>query len=280
MDTKLKEISEHILSLSSEVSDRLVRGFWLLEKTESTSGRQDMATSLDHEIGVYLTEELTKKFGDDIRIDSEEAEERTGTGRYVVRIDPLDGTKNAISGIDMIATVVALSVDGVTQFGLIINPFSKKVYHAIKSHGAYLNNKRIHVNNESIKDNFVIHEQPTSKLFKNDTALYSKHEQIQNKLMKVAYRLRNIGLGSLSIGWVSEGAATAHVDFSGTTKLYDIEAAVLIAREAGAVIGTIDGKLIDTVTFSLDSDKKYINENLLIANPKAFAEITKIALED
>lgn len=273
---KVHLISEYLLSLSPHISRMVRDGFWEVSRSENTAGRQDTATALDHRVGKFVGQQLIEQFGEDVRIDSEEREERMGEGRYVVRIDPLDGTKHAISGIALVTSLISLSVDNDTQFSLLIHPFTDKIYHAYRDSGAFMNGHRINVSDQSIYENFVIHEQPTSSLFKQDPAIFAQSESHLHLLMAHAYRLRNVGNASISIGWVAEGAATAYVDLSGTTKLYDIEAALLLAREAGAVIGDFEGGRITRLKYAPQDEKKVIQNKLLIANPRAFREIVSL----
>lgn len=277
---EVTRISAYLLSISGEISRMVREGFWDVAMSERTAGRQDMATNLDHKIGQFVSARLMEQFDGLIRFDSEEAEERRGDGPYVVRIDPLDGTKHAISGIALVTSLISVSVDERTVFALMIHPFTDKVYSATIGKGAYVNGHQIHVSDQSIYDNFVIHEQPTSSLFQKNPSLFAHNEAHLHALMTRAYRLRNVGNASISVGWVAEGAATAYVDLSGTTKLYDIEAAILIAREAGAVVGDFEGNSIEKVNYATDDDRKVVSEHLLIANPKAYAEIVTLFEEN
>lgn len=272
---QIDEMGDFILSFSPKIIQMLKDGYWSIAQTEQIDGRPDVSTNLDHEIGEFIGSAILEKWPD-VGIDTEEVEERRIGHDITVRIDPLDGSKNALSGIDLIATTLSVNYQNEPYFGLVINPFSEKVYHAFKGRGAFLNKKRIHVNNAPISESFVMHEQPLAKMHRENPHQFDGYVKNLDALMKVSYRLRNVGLACVSVGWVAEGAACAFVDFSGSTKLYDIEASILIAREAGAVIGTFDGKVIDTLTYNPASEKKHISENLIIANPKAFAEITAL----
>lgn len=276
---ELSRITRAIIDMSGDVSALVRREFRTIARSEETAGRQDMATRLDHEVGKYIGDRLLREFGDIVYIDSEEPEERKGSGKYVVRLDPLDGTKHVISGIALVSTLVSVSVDAMTEFALMIHPFTDKIYTATRGKGASMNGHPIRVNDQSIYDNFVIHEQPTSSLFRDNPSLFAKKEAYLHLLMSRAYRLRNVGNGSISVGWVAEGAATSYVDLSGTTKLYDIEAALLIAQEAGAVVGDCHGRIIDRASYQRGDDRKVINEDLLIANPRAFKEIVDLFME-
>lgn len=250
----IEELINHLLLLAPRIANELVDGYWKSARTLTKNTREDITMELDHKIGRLVGRSIHRRFPK-VQIDSEEAEERIGTGEVIVRLDPLDGSKHLVNGIDLISSSISISKKGKVLFGLVISPFSHKIYHAIKGKGSYLNGKKIQVNRESFTQSFIMHEEPTSKLFKQNPSLFKKYAKRLDKLMATGFRLRNVGLAPLSICWVAEGAACAYVDFSGTTKSYDTEAPSLIAREAGALID---------------------HKGLIVANPVAYTEIINL----
>lgn len=279
---KIEKLSKFILKLAPEVSRRMRSGCRDIKKIPRNK-RQDTTTLFDHQIGAYWAKNILKEF-DDIRIDSEEKEDRVGKGQIIVRIDPIDGSKHALCGIDLIASAISITYEKEVVFGLIINPFSEKFYWAYKNRGAFLNGKKIKVSREGIETSFVMREDPTSKLFHDNVEEYYRRVKISEAIMRNSFRSRNIGLATLSLCWVAEGAASAYLGMSGTTKLYDIEAAMLITEEAGARACDLDGNLIVSKSLTLLSkkggSKRHLNTGIIVANPEAFDQINKILRRD
>lgn len=275
---KIDQLSKFILRLAPEVSQKIKDSCLSIKKIPRNK-RQDRTISLDHQIGAYWAKKILKEF-DSVRIDSEEREDRSGKGEIIVRIDPVDGSKHALCGIDLVASAISVTYGREVMFGLVINPFSGKFYWAHKDCGAFLNGKKIKVNQEEIETSFVMREDPTSRLFHDNAGEFHKRVRISEVIMKNSFRSRNIGLASLSVCWVAEGAASAYLGLSGTTKLYDIEAALLIAEEAGARACDLDGNLIKSSFLARLSErggtKKHLDLGIVIANPKAFGQINKI----
>lgn len=275
---KIEKLSKFILELAPEASRRMKDGCRNIKKIPR-SKRQDTTTFLDHQIGAYWAKNILKEFND-VRIDSEEEKERMGAGEIIIRIDPVDGSKHALCGIDLIAGAISITYKEEVMFGLVINPFSEKFYWAYKNRGAFLNGKKIKVNQERIETSFVMREDPTSKLFRDNAGEFHKRVRVSEAIMKNSFRSRNIGLSSLSVCWVAEGAASAYLDMSGTTKLYDIEAALLIAEEAGAKACDLAGNPIMSSFLARLSKKggtkKHLDKSIIVAGPKAFNQINKL----
>jgi len=285
-DQIYKQIAQDILNLAPRIIKDLNSGFIQTKVDRLThtviqtvnTGVQDIVTDLDHNICKMYIEQIYSKYSKYLRIDSEEEDERMGTGDIVLRFDPIDGSKHFVTGVTEIASAVALSLNHQPVFAMVIDPFANHIYHAFKNGGAFLNGIRIVVNDKGISDDlsFLMYEAPNSKIFNIDSTRYTLHSQQLDLISQKAYRLRNKGLSSTSICLVADGSACAYIDFSASTKLYDVEAAILIAQEAGAIIITTKGEEIEQVQFDPNSDKKEILGNLVIANPKASKEITKL----
>jgi len=275
---KIDQLSKFILGLAPEVSRKIKNSCWNIKKVYRHK-HQDRTIPLDHQIGAYWAKKILKEFNG-VRIDSEESEDRSGKGEIIVRIDPVDGSKHALCGIDLVASAISVTYKGEVVFGLVINPFSEKFYWAYKNRGAFLNGKRIKVNQEGIETSFVMREDPTSKLFRDDAEEFRKCVKVSEIIMKNSFRSRNIGVGSLSVCWVAEGAASAYLGLSGTTKLYDIEAAVLIAEESGAKTCDLQGNPITSSSLAQLSkkggSKKHLDRGVIVAGPKAFNQISKL----
>lgn len=288
MDDVIKKASEDILKLAPQIQEELINGFRSLKSGNQISyesegaNPQDITTELDHKIGILYINEIYKKYQNYLRLDSEEESERVGNGPVTLRIDPLDGTKHFFKGIPMIASTATLVEDETTKFSMVLDVFANNIYHATKGGGAYINDRKIKTSNASVNDSlsFVLYESPNSETYLQDTDTYNTFTKKLNAITQKSYRMRNFGLSSLSICLVADGSCPAYVDFSGTTKLYDVEAAAMIAREAGAIVGDIDGNRYNTLTYEKTSDKKNLTDNLLVANETAFNELSQLLLED
>ncbi len=113
---------------------------------EKTPG--DLVTVADHESEAMLAEGLTRLLPE-ARIVGEEAVAadpalrlQAGTGTAWI-VDPLDGTMNFTEGKSPFALMVALAAAGETIAGWIYDPVSRRLCHAQRGGGAYIDGERI-----------------------------------------------------------------------------------------------------------------------------------------
>jgi len=285
-DDIINRVSSDILKLAPTIQSAIFKNFSKVKMEQVkpvvvNRNAQDITTDLDHQIGLIYIDQVFAKYKNELKIDSEEESERVGSGKITLRFDPIDGSKHFYKGIPVLGSTASLVVDGVIEFAMVLDIFPENVYHAFKNRGSFLNEQKIHVSDQGISDDFsfVMYESPNSDEFLKDPKKFDLFNTKLETITGSSYRIRNPGLSSTSICLVADGSSPAFIDFSGSTKLYDVEAAALIAKEAGAVVGDIDGNRETTLDHSEEGVKK-INGNLLIANPKAFEEISKLLSEN
>lgn len=163
-------------------------------------------------------------------------------GGDLVTIDPVDGSKNAINGIPLFCTSIAVSVsdrlkDLYTAY--IINPLSGDEFWAVKGSGAYHNGKRLSTQGDDII-RVVLYEvrQP-----KNDIPKIIP-------LLSISDRTRCFGSIALDLAFVASGAASLYVNPS-YSRSFDIAGGVLLVREAGGVITDMEGNGVDEMVLSM-----------------------------
>ena len=182
----------------------------------------------------FLGEEEDLKFG----IDNE----------YVFIVDPIDGTVNFSRNICLSAISIALLKDGEPFIAFCYNPYLNELYEAKKNNGAYLNGKKIHVSDKTLKEGLVI-----CGCAPYYDELRKKSIEIQGKLTLIASDYRRFGSAVIDICSVASGKG----EFFFELKLmpWDYAAASLILTESGGIIKTIDGE-----------DIQYYNSTSIIAS--------------
>jgi len=138
-------------------------------------------------------------------------------------IDPIDGTGSFLRHIPEWTVSAALVEDGVSVLGVVFNPASDEFFHAMRGHGAFLNDKPIHVTDKATLEGAQMIA--SGGLFKKKIWQEPWPEVSARWVNSVAYRLALIAAG--------RGDATISL----TAKAeWDLAAAAVLMEEAGGVI--------------------------------------------
>lgn len=160
--------------------------------------------------------------------------ERQNAGIVFV-IDPLDGTTNFLHGYPEYAVSIGVLVDGALAAGVVLDVPANECFTATAGGGAQLNGAPIHV---SAIDN------PQRALFGTGFP-FVRHEEIVpylaqlGRVMAGASGVRRAGAAALDLASVACGR------FEGFWEMrlspWDIAAGMLIVREAGGIVTTLEG---------------------------------------
>jgi histidinol-phosphatase len=113
-------------------------------------------TDADIAVELALREATSMRFPGDGFVGEEGG--RTGSSHRTWIVDPIDGTKNFVDGIQVWATLVALEVDGTVMLGVVDAPHLGERYDAVRDQGARLNFDPIEVSDvPSLAQAFVLH---------------------------------------------------------------------------------------------------------------------------
>ena len=105
---------------------------------------------------------------------------------YFWCIDPLDGTLAFSRDEDGYSTSIALIArDGTPIIGVVYNPRSETLYHAIKGEGAYKNTDKL-ISQEKSKNITLLYDQS-----------YLKHPEYQFQIEQLKQSLKNLGYEGL-----------------------------------------------------------------------------------
>ncbi len=171
-------------------------------------------------------------------------------------IDPIDGSKNAISGIPFFCTSIAIA-DGNTigdiELAYVVNLISGDEFWAEKGKGAFLNAKRIYAQKDDVFYLIAYEAQSPSTDILEIMPLLSK-----------ARKTRCLGATALDLAYLAIGAVSIFVTPS-PSRSFDFAGGWLLAREAGGIFTDIKGNSIETLEFSLKKSSSLLvsgNENL------------------
>ncbi len=190
----------------------------------------DIATQMDLASEKLIVESILAARPDDGIIGEEGASRESKSGVTWV-IDPVDGTVNYFYGLPGWAISIAAKDESGTLVGVVHSPTVNATWHASKGGGAFLNNVKIACN-----DPIELNRALLSSGFAYDVKNRVEQLKIVNALLPQIRDLRRIGSAAADICHVATGMVDGYFE----TGLYewDLAAAELIAREAGATVTT------------------------------------------
>lgn len=246
MEKNLKNSWEADLALARNIAEQageLIKSRWGSELKVEHKGIVDLVSEVDLAAEALILKLLHEARSEDAIL----AEEDTGedlekkesllcrdSGR-VWCIDPLDGTTNFSHGLPHFCVSIALLNDGEPQVGVIHDPIRFWTFYASKGHGAWLNGKRLQVNEPRTLEKALI---ATGFPYDRHT---SDHDNLnQTKvILKRCQGLRRAGSAALDLAYVAAGWLDAYWEYK--LKPWDIAAGTLILQEAGGIISDING---------------------------------------
>ena len=176
----------------------------------------DLVTNFDYEIENYLINKIKEKYPD-YSIISEEYNSNKELTDNCFTIDPIDGTVNFANNIPLWGIQIACIKNKETCASVIYLPKIDELYYA-DSTGAYLNNKRIHVNNLDYNNGLYTIDGP-------------RGVEIQTKMRDVSTHFRSFGSAAVNFSWVASGKLGAVI--FGYNTVWDYIPGMFLVEKAG-----------------------------------------------
>ncbi|MDH3714883.1 MAG: inositol monophosphatase [Gammaproteobacteria bacterium] len=189
---------------------------------------------------------------------AEESGRQSGND-YLWIIDPLDGTTNFLHGMPHFAVSIAIQHKQHIEHGVIYDPMRQELFTASRGAGAQLNNRRIRVSKLRHLHDALL---GTGFPFREGQPL-SNYLAVQETFMQRTAGIRRPGAAALDLAYVAAGRFDGF--WEANLNLWDIAAGVLLVREAGGLVGSLDG-----------SDDYLESGNVLAANPHIFMEMLNV----
>ena len=179
---------------------------------------------------------------------------------WVWIVDPLDGTREFIQGIDEFALSVALVRGTAPVLAVTYNPAVGRMTHCLRGSGAFLNGRPVRVSERS--------------RLRGATAVASRSETrrgLVNGLDEVL-SIRPTGSIAHKLAEVAGGRADVTLSLAPKNE-WDVCAGVLLAEEAGAKVTDLDGR-----PFSFNQPDTLRN-GVIAANPSLYPELFRLVAE-
>jgi myo-inositol-1(or 4)-monophosphatase len=217
-------------------------------------GRANFATAADHAAELEILRRLRAHDRSIPILAEESADRKLRTAERLWVVDPLDGTLNFSRAIPFYCVAIAYVEDGKARAAAVHAPRTGELFVAHEGGGATLHAMRISVSDVArASEAFAV----TSLAFK----AASRKDSRFTELNATVARLRVIGSAALEICYVACGKFDLFVHEA--LAPWDIAAAALIAREAGAVVRSL----------KTGQDAAWDEPQVAIGNPKIVRDL-------
>jgi myo-inositol-1(or 4)-monophosphatase len=126
------------------------------ENITEKSSHIDVVTQYDTAVQEFLHRELLRLMPEAGFLGEEGAHEEITT-EWTFIVDPIDGTANFVRNFGHSNISVALARNGVTEYGVVYNPYRGELYAAQRGKGATLNGKPICVSDSDAAHHILPH---------------------------------------------------------------------------------------------------------------------------
>jgi myo-inositol-1(or 4)-monophosphatase len=208
---------------------------WTGKTSTRLKGPADLVTEADFASQEVIRKAVLDAFPDHSFLGEEGALAGTGgADSYRWIADPLDGTTNYVHAIPHYCVSLALEQGGRVVVGAIYDPTRDECFTAADGQGAHLNGRRLHTSTVSRLSDAI-----GATGFPANVTRDSLDVRVFNEAVYHLQGARRMGSAALNLCYLAAGRFDVLWGFS--TKIWDVAAGTLIAREAGAVLTSPEG---------------------------------------
>jgi myo-inositol-1(or 4)-monophosphatase len=225
---------------------------------ESKSNPDDLVTEMDRRIEKFFLHKIKETFPSHSFLGEEGGGEKVdSTDGTLWIIDPIDGTTNFVHQQFNFAISLAVYHNGEGMIGITYNVMGDELFHAVKGHGAYLNDLRL-PEIADVKANKAI-------IGLNARWLLVKDKRISEPLGKICNSVRSIrsyGSAAIEIAYVAAGRLDSYISMQ--LSPWDFAAGMVLLREVNGECKTFDGEDLDLLmTSSVFVGKQFLIDEII-----------------
>ncbi|MDY7101365.1 MAG: inositol monophosphatase family protein [Actinomycetota bacterium] len=200
---------------------------------DTKSSPTDVVTEVDRAAERRIVTMLLDARPDDGVVGEEGADHAGASGvRWI--IDPIDGTTNFFYGLAGFAISIAAEVDGVVVAGAVADPLHRETFTATLGGGAFCNDAPIRVNDHRDLATALV-----GTGFSYEPDRRRRQADVLRAVIGEVRDIRRLGAASVDLCAVARGRLDGYYEKG--LNVWDYAAGALVASEAGAVLGDLDG---------------------------------------
>jgi len=235
---KVRELKD-LVDVATAAAERAAR--FLRSTTPATSShwieksRHDFVTEADRQAEALIADALLHAVPESRVVGEELSPTAAQVGDVVWIVDPLDGTTNFLHGYQQYAVSIGALVTGALRVGVVHDVARDRVYWGASGLGAWEGDRRLQVSGLTQPRQALV---GTGFPFKNLPLLRRYLDQFA-AVMGATSGIRRAGAAALDLVDVAAGRLDGFWEL--TLAPWDVAAGVVLVREAGGVVTTLDG---------------------------------------
>lgn len=249
-------LKQTLIAATKAGAEQLTNFFYGDFVIHNKEGVNNLVTEADHAAEKAIFEVIKKEFPDHYIL-SEEAGEMAQDSNYKWIIDPIDGTVNFANGIPICCVSIGIEKDGKMVMGAVYNPLMNEFFFAERGQGAYLNDKPIHVSDESeLIKACMVTGFPYTYLDMPNGPL-----QVFERFIRKGVPVRRLGSAAIDLCWVAAGRFDGFYEHK--LNAWDSAAGFLMVEEAGGKVTDFKGEHYSPYQPHLVATNGKIHDDLL-----------------
>jgi myo-inositol-1(or 4)-monophosphatase len=161
-------------------------------------------------------------------------------------------------GFPQFAVSIACQVRDVIEHAVIYDPMRQEIFTASRGGGAYLESRRLRVSKQRTLEGSLI---GTGFPYRENLHYLDPYMAMLRTVMTTAAGVRRPGAAALDLAYVAAGRTDGFFEIG--LKAWDTAAGTLMVREAGGLVGTLDG-----------GDYRQ-NGNIIAGNPRVYMALVE-----
>jgi myo-inositol-1(or 4)-monophosphatase len=217
-------------------AERLVPRFRSLSPDQVTEkSRNDLVSVADRESEEVILRAISERFPDHAVLSEEAGWARRDPARPTWVVDPLDGTTNFVHGFAQFAVSIGVVMDGVVEFGVVLDPVKGDIFRAARGAGATWNGTPCRIAERSSLRGALL---ATGFPFRAHHLL-DPYLGIFKEVFLRAKAVRRPGAAALDLAYTGAGVFDGFFEFA--LSPWDVAAGSLIVEEAGGRVVDMTG---------------------------------------
>lgn len=247
---------KNVVEVSKIASEIIKDGFGKQFNIEYKTNEANLVTEIDKRSEEAIIGYIKTNFPDHGIIAEESGMEKSES-EYTWVIDPIDGTTNFAHGLPIFSVSIGVMRKEEIICGAIYDIMRDALYTAEIGSGAYVNDKKISVNdNSNLATSVLVTGFPYNIRENPDNAL-----EKFGAFVKSSRAVRRLGSAAIDMCYVAQGV------FDGFWEVYlnpwDICAGILLVREAGGVVTDFSDNEIDIFSKQVLATNGKVHESML-----------------